>query len=584
MSETPVWRQNARTWKALQPDETEAGPTIGLATSFTVNALVPQLGMAWYAETSQRPSLIVGEHNQLHQSCLDPASHFKSEVDTLILLWRVEDLFWTHADGAIAGDQAAFDAIIADAEELAELAKAASQHVSVVFGLPPAIDDPNVDRLDQVAQRSLRKLHRRLCDAIDARLATAAGVTLFDLEVLVSAAGRLPSYARRKDLLYRQPYTDEFFALLGAELGRSLITRTRSFPKCIAVDCDNTLWGGVIGEDGLEGIVLSTDFPGSAFQALQLQLRRLKDQGILLAIVSKNDHEAVKEVFDLHPGMVLTEDDIAAWRVNWTPKSENIRSLSDELNFATDAFVFVDDSHFEINEVRAALPEVRLLKVPEEPAEIPQLLPTSSIFRGLTANDDDVERTRRIQQEAKRKSATEAMTHDDFLASLRLQVRVHEMAPESLERTTQLINKTNQFNLTTIRRTAAEVDALSRNTSSAVLTCQVTDRFGDYGLVGVVILTGLQGKTAELDTFLLSCRVLGRGVEFAVLTAACEHAAEAGVASVVGKFESTLKNGQVADFYERGGFKEVDATTFSQQIEQRCAAPSHIDLGTTESS
>ncbi len=579
MSEAAAtWRDNVKTWKALVADSTTPTRTIGISASFTANALGPQLGLALYDEGLGVCQMLIGEYNQLHQSCLDPQAQFGEPVDVLVLLWRIEDLFPNAVQRIGRGDLAGIDELVADTDELVLLAGKAADSATVVFSLPPIIDVVGSDPLDQQSNRGLRAAHRAVCSAIETGLADHDNVELFDLDIPVAESGRSATRDLRRFLLYKQPYTEDFFPPLGRELARVLVNRTRSFPKCIAVDCDNTLWGGIIGEDGLDGIILGGDFPGSAHQVLQEQLLRLRQNGVLIAIVSKNEPEAVAEVFERHRGMVLEPSDIAAWRVNWQPKSENIRSLAAELNFGADEFVFLDDSSFEINEVRSALPEVTVLRVPEEPAEIPELLSRSSLFRGMKPNEDDQWRTARVQEERDRKAAGGAMSHEQFLDSLGLRVVVHEMAPEQLERTTQLINKTNQFNLTTIRRSADEVSRLATATSSKVLTCTVSDRFGEYGLVGVVILTGTDSETWEIDTYLLSCRVLGRGVEFGILAMAKQLAYKAGAAKLIGRYVSTPKNKQVSDLYPRAGFVSAPDGSFTWAPTDDYGAPPHIDL------
>lgn len=579
MSEAADWRSRAREWTSLlEQESSQHRPTIGISSSFTANALVPQLGVAFYRESGERPEIILGEYNQLHQACLDVDDQFGQNVDPLILLWRIEDILWPQVQGVLSGHSNAVNEIMSGVETLIGLARQASSERSIVFASPPAIDALGLDPLDQSLHRPLRSIHRRVCDLVEASFEHVPSVSVFDLDQLVAASGRNSTRDTRRYLLYRQPYSDQFFSLLGTELARTWADKTRAFPKCIAIDCDNTLWGGIVGEDGIEGILLSDDFPGSAYQTLQRQLKRLKSMGVLLAIVSKNEAHAVDEVFDRHRGMILQRDDIAAWRVNWVPKSENISSLAVELNFGSESFVFIDDSKFEIDEVQTALPDVRTLLVPEEPAQIPELLPNSALFRGLKANDDDLQRTLRIQQESERRSATESMTREDFLASLGLKVTLRTLQPDQLERTVQLINKTNQFNLTTIRRDANEVSRLANAADSTVLTCDVSDRFGDYGLVGVVILTGLGEPEWTVDTLLLSCRVLGREVEFAVLAAVERLAERQAAKGLIGVYTPTAKNGQVADLYERAGFEKTSDREFLWNTGYETKVPKHINL------
>jgi FkbH-like protein len=576
-SSPTAWRDFAKRWRQFAPNAD--GTVVGITSSFTANNLEAQLGTALVDSGWAVPQLHQGEFNQIHQACLAPEQHFGRQPDIVVVLLRLEDVFPKHTWSYIAGDETAAAHLTAGAAEIAMLAAdLAGRGVRVVLTLPPTPLPTGVDRLDRRVATRASRIGESARTAMVEALKGSAGVELFDLEAVVAEIGRNAVLDDRNWLLYRQPYSTDFFHLLGIELARVLAQATRSFPKCIAVDCDNTLWGGVIGEDGLSGIELGEDFPGLAFQRFQQQLQHLQRCGVLLAAVSKNDEPAVFEVFDQHPGMVLSRDDFAAWRVNWLPKSENLRSLSDEFNFGLDAFVFIDDSNFEVAEVANALPEVTILQIPEETASIVNLLPDSGLFRNIDPTSDDLERTRRVKEESKRQLANTSLSPEEFLASLELRVEARRAQPQDMGRVTQLVNKTNQFNLTTLRRDEAELAALASNESYDVLVVSVEDRFGDYGLVGVMILDKTSEDAVELDTMLLSCRVLGRGVEFAALAAAAGHGIVHGRHEMRGRYLPTAKNGQVADFYERAGFQRIDEESFEMCDANHLECPSHIEL------
>jgi len=574
------WRAAAKIWRGSEVDPTATHRSIGIAASFTANPLEPQLGAALLAIGENRPDIRHAEFNQVHQALIAPENQFEIMPDLMVVLWRIEDIFPKDIWAYIGGDSAAGETIIDGAREIAQMTASVARRCGVLVTLPPMPVPFGVDALDSRILVELGELHGRVRAAVVEELKDAQGVQLVDLDGLLGDVGRANSTDERKWLLYRQPFTEDFFHLLGNEVCALIVQRTRSYPKCIAIDCDNTLWGGVIGEDGIGGIELGTDFPGSAFALLQQQLLLLKRSGVLLAIVSKNDEPAVMEVFEKHPGMILKASDIAAWRVNWIPKSENLKSLSDELNFGLDAFVFLDDSNFEVAEVTNALPEVTVLQIPEEPADIPGVLVESGLFRNLKPNADDEARTERIQQESLRRTASAAQSPEDFLASLQLRVVAEAARPEQLARVTQLINKTNQFNLTTRRRDESEVAELMESDEHDLLVVSVDDRFGEYGLVGTVIVDRTDPETASIDTMLLSCRVLGRGVEFATLAAAAQAARDRGATTLKGHFLPTLKNGQVADFYPRAGFEPVDEGTFETDPATVAEGPAHIRLET----
>ena len=393
------------------------------------------------------------------------------------------------------------------------------------------------------------------------------------------AHGTLATFDRRSWLMYRQPFTDSFAMKLAAEIADVIHRRTAPPPKVLVVDCDNTLWGGVSGDDGIAALIVGDAFPGTAYRDFQQAIQRLRRQGVLIALVSKNDDQTVRDVFRFVDGMVLTDDDIVARRVNWDPKPANIAAIAAELNLGVDSFVFIDDSDHELGAVNAELPSVRTLRVPDDIEELPDLLADSGWFRGIRVSADDERRTTRMQTEAERVHAREGMTHEDFLSSLRLVVRVRPVDEGSIGRVVQLINKTNQFNVTTIRRGEAEVRLLLSQPTTMVRVIEVDDRFGDYGLVGVAIVDLSDAERPVFDTLLMSCRVLGRGVETAFLSAVVAELREHTSGPITGRYEPTAKNGLVADLFERHGFEPTSAERqFELPSKETIERPSHVTV------
>jgi FkbH-like protein len=276
--------------------------------------------------------------------------------------------------------------------------------------------------------------------------------------------------------------------------------------------------------------------------------------------------------------MVLSGDDITTWRVNWEPKPENIASIITELNIGADSVVFVDDSPTEALEVESRIDAVRALLVPEELADLPSLLASSGLFRGLRASEEDRIRTEMMRTEATRRRAAETTDRDGFLASLELRVSFGAVTESDIARVAQLTQKTNQFNLTTIRRDEREVRDLIAAPAAHVYAIRVSDRFGDYGLVGVAVVD--VGAVWTVESLLLSCRVLGRGVETAFLAAIVDAARAGGANAVAGRFVPTRKNEQVADFYPRHSFAPRDEPgTFALELASTTVPnPAHIEL------
>lgn len=550
------------------------GPVIGLATSFTADRIHAALSERWLTREA--------DFNQLYAVCLDPIAALGGEVDRLVLLWRIEDVFEQQLLNWRFGIEGA-ERILGDAvDELVDLATAvAHRHgVSVVLGTPPHPSGLGFDDADPRWSLPIGQLVAAARFRLIEAAADNPSLTVIDHGRLVDRFGADQAHDPRNQLLYRQPYSSDFAKSLAAEVVRSVERLDTPPPKAVVVDADNTLWGGIVGEDGVAGIAIGDTFPGSAFRHFQSVLRSLRHDGVLIGVASKNEPDAVAEVFAERPEMVLGSDDVAAWRVGWGPKSESVREIAAEFNIGLDAVVFVDDSPFEIEEVRAKLPEVQCLLVPEDVEELPDLLAATGLFRGIAASDEDRHRTAMMQTEGSRRVAAETMSHDDFLASLDLRVSIRRDNPFDLARVTQLINKTNQFNLTTIRRTEAEVAALLESDEHTVYAGDVEDRFGSYGLVVVAIVDWTEG-VGLIDSLLMSCRVLRRGIETAMLAMIGYDAASRGVA-LRGEYRPTRKNLQVADLYPDHGFDlcggHDDALLFELTEPMQLSTPPHVTL------
>jgi FkbH-like protein len=381
------------------------------------------------------------------------------------------------------------------------------------------------------------------------------GVYAIDLEAIIASLGHPAALDHRKELLYRQPYSDAFHAACASAVVRVFKARASEPKKCLVLDCDNTLWGGVIGEDGVAGIELGEDFPGRAFLEFQRQVVALRNTGIFIALNSKNNPEDVWEMFDNHSGMVLKRTDISTARVNWKTKSENLKEIAKDLNIGLDALVFIDDSHFEIAEVRRNAPEVMAIQVPEDVADFPVLMKNvARLFDRLDITADDTARVDMMQQEMDRRQLAQSMTDADFLSSLGLEVFLYPPGATDLARVTQLVNKTNQFNVTTRRYALDDIASLVADAETDVYCATVKDKFGDYGLIGVGIVCHREGGISEFDSLLMSCRVLGRGVETAMIAHAADLAAKRGAKELRGLYKRTRKNSMVADLFSRHGF------------------------------
>ncbi|MEH2351124.1 MAG: amino acid adenylation domain-containing protein [Nostoc sp.] len=386
-------------------------------------------------------------------------------------------------------------------------------------------------------------LHERMQELLAADLKDVSGVYLIKSQELINTYPVEEYYDRYGDELGYIPYTPAFFCALGTTLARKIFA-LQSYPyKVIALDCDYTLWSGICGEDGVGGVKIDPPF-----RALQEFIVRQQVAGKLICLCSKNQEEDVLAVFDQHPDMVLQRHHLVNWRINWQSKSQNLKSLATELQLSLDSFIFIDDNPVECAEVRANCPEVLTLQLPQECDRIPQFLQHIWAFDQLQATQEDQQRTNLYQQNVQRQRLQQdSLSFTDFLAQLDLEIEISPMQSKQLSRVAQLTQRTNQFNLTTIRRSEAEIQQLCNSERLECRVVKVKDRFGDYGLVGLLLFE-VQENALVVDTFLLSCRVLGRGVEHKMLAYLGTLAQKRGLGRVKLFYTPTKKNQPAWDF------------------------------------
>jgi FkbH-like protein len=325
--------------------------------------------------------------------------------------------------------------------------------------------------------------------------------------------------------------------------------------KCFILDCDNTLWGGIVGEDGVNGVALFEGYPGNAYRDFQRLILQIKDFGIILALCSKNNAVDVWEMFEKNPGMILKRNDISCSRINWENKSKNIVEIAKELNIGLDSIVFVDDSKFEREQVKIELPSVVVPDFPEHVYDLPAFGDSiyKKYFRISGISEDDKVRTQYyIENQSRNKFKSEFKNIEEYLIGLKMEVSLSINQRDKYIRIAQMTQKTNQFNLTTKRYSEADIDDLAK--SGALVTClSVVDRFGDNGVVAVAIIKK-KDLTAIIDVFLMSCRVIGRDIERCFFNLIYNHVSKNGFTKMVGEYIPTQKNGQAKDFYMSVGF------------------------------
>lgn len=331
------------------------------------------------------------------------------------------------------------------------------------------------------------------------------------------------------------------------------------FKKCLILDLDNTLWGGVIGDDGLDKIQIGSLGIGKAFTEFQYWLKKLKNRGIILTVCSKNNDSIAREPFEKHPDMVLHLDDIAVFLANWENKVDNIRFIQQVLNIGFDSMVFLDDNPFERNIVRENIVGITVPELPSDPADYLEYLYALNLFETSSFSTEDQHRTRQYQVQAQRSSLQTSFTNeDDFLKNLQMRSEVMPFSSFTVPRVAQLSQRSNQFNLRTIRYTEADIDMLLKNPAYHTFSFTLSDLYGDNGLIALVILRQENNLTIFIENWLMSCRVLKRGMEQFILNFIASFAIEMGFTFLKGEYLPTLKNEMVKQHYKNLGFDSSD--------------------------
>lgn len=382
---------------------------------------------------------------------------------------------------------------------------------------------------------------------------TKSHVFLIDVADQIEDLGRKQFYSNKMWYLSSMPYSRDGLTAVAIEIDRVLRSAFTARKKIIALDLDNTLWGGVIGEDGVDGIELSDHKEGQRYYDFQRQLFEMKSRGIVLAVNSKNNEEDAEFAIRNHPAMLLRDNDFVTKKINWENKAVNLKAMESELNLAEDGFIFIDDNPVERETVKG---ECQEMLVPDVPADTSELLGFAEDIwfdycRPLRVLGEDQKKTQMYQNEAKRKrEMSESLNLDDYIEKLEMVVDIHRMRDSERERVVQLINKTNQFNVTTKRYAQAEIEEIAAEDHNTIYVVYSSDKYGDSGLISVIILKGLRSQVT-IDTFLMSCRVMGRKLEDVIIN---ELVTRVSGNKIIGEYIPTSKNVPVKDLYDRLGF------------------------------
>jgi FkbH-like protein len=395
-----------------------------------------------------------------------------------------------------------------------------------------------------------------------------AGVLGIDLDALLGVDGFAKAFDTRNWYFARCRLSQTGLAIVTSSIASIVERRSKPRKKVLVLDCDNTLWGGVVGEDGWERVALGEEGLGAAYADFQRAAKRLAGEGILLAIASKNDEAAVWEVFNRHGSMVLRRDDFVAFKINWNDKTVSLRELADELDLGLDAFVFWDDNPFEREMVKVALPTVEVVDVPDDVTRWPQLLANLDSLQALSHTTEDRKKTEQYRARAQfSRDRGGAENEDNFLDSIKMVPRIHAVSESTLARAHQLALKTNQFNLRSVRYSREELAALAADRSNLCVLGSLSDVYGDHGLVALAICRVLSPETAFLDTLLMSCRVLGRRFESWMLESVASDLRARGIRYLVGEYIPSDRNGMCAAILGQHNFAPLPSGAAPPEVE-----------------
>lgn len=506
--------------------------------------------------------LYEADYNQIEQQFLDPGSDLhNSDAQWIVLFQATHQLAALHAAMSPADRNMLAQQRLDFVESIVtDVAWAGRRILCLNY---PEIDDTVYGNYANQVESSLLWQTRMLNVGLMQLAARYDNLSIVDIAAVQAQVGRNQMFAPSVYVSTEMVLSIDALPLVAYRIVETIAAQRGTFHKCLILDLDNTLWGGVIGDDGIEGIQLGHGLGiGRAFTDLQLWAKKLQQRGIILCIVSKNDEAVAKQPFLNHPDMVLRLDDIAVFIANWQTKVDNIRAIQQVLNIGFDSMVFLDDNPFERAIVREHIPGITVPELPEDPAEYLEYLYSLNLFETASASEVDNKRTRQYQQEAQRMQLKRTFANEhEFLESLGMQATVEPFNTFNTPRVAQLTQRSNQFNLRTVRYSEDDIKQLAQAPEVIDMAFSLKDRFGDHGLIAVVVMRPLDAESLLVDTWLMSCRVLKRGMECFTLNQMVEAARSRGYKRIVGEYLPTPKNGMVANHYPELGFQPLEADT-----------------------
>ena len=519
------------------------------------------------AERGYQIDLFEAEYNQVERQFLDPSSElYQTDADFIVLFQSTHKLGEKHSllspsqQESLAEERLAFVASVCENPMLASK--------KIICLNYPEIEDTvfgsYATKVTSSFTYQVRKLNMGLMDLSQ----RYANLFICDIAGLQNKLGRDMMFAPNVYVSTEMVLSIDALPYVASRVMDIICAIKGQFKKCLILDLDNTVWGGVIGDDGLEGIQLGHGLGiGKAFTEFQMWVKKLKQRGVIICVASKNNEETAKEPFEKHPDMVLKLEDIAVFQANWETKVDNIRTIQRILNIGFDSMVFLDDNPFERNIVRENIPGITVPELPQDPGEYLEYLYSQNLFETASYSQADKDRTKQYQVEAQRVSLQKTFSNEaDFLKSLDMTSVVSGFNKFNTPRVAQLSQRSNQFNLRTVRYTEADIEALGQDPDVIDLSFTLEDKFGDNGLIAVIIMKKQDEETLFIDTWFMSCRVLKRGMEDFTLNTMIEAAREKGYKRIVGEYLPTPKNKMVENHYPSLGFQKLEGTPTAQYV------------------
>lgn len=535
---------------------------ISVLRNITIEPIEPYLKY-FFAKTGYNATIKFGAYDNILQEALMPDNPLFKDTKAVLVYCYLDQLSWD-----LARNFCALSAEIVQ-QEISRITGFFQTVISGIRRQSPVMilwhglelpDAPNYGIFDSQNSPGQKETVTQLNQTLQNILWQTPNAFYVDMNNCLARVGSGQFYDSRYWHISNAPYSrDGLWEIAGEDLKflRSVMGKRK---KCLVLDCDNVLWGGIIGEDGMDQIKLGKTYPGSTYYEFQQEVLNLYHTGVVIALCSKNNEEDVWEVFRNHPEMLLKEDHISAARINWEDKAANIRAIAAELNIGLDAIVFADDNEFEINLVNQLLTEVETIHLPVSQAQNSRrILASCGLFDTVSLTEEDRLKTQMYKAEQKRTEFKTTITSmEDYYRSLEMEIEVNRADDFSIQRIAQLTQKTNQFNMTTRRYSEGDIKKIVQSANHDVLYIKVKDKFGSSGLVGVSILE-YKNNEALLDTYLLSCRILGRGIENVFLTATLLVAKKHGSQTIKAEYIPSAKNALAEPFYPDNGFTLKDS-------------------------